>query len=242
MKKYLRFLAAAVFFAALFIATAGAEDAVYHDTAVKATGFSPSQNISDGSRYTYCTAGENATVTLTRKGGIASLYIEFDRLPSPWTLTDPTSGTSVVCGTHTFLHEFVDVSALFGGLPEALTLSFPEGIVIADLYAFSAGDLPDWVQIWEKPCEQADLLLISSHSDDEQLFFAGVLPYYAIERPGLRPDHRCGELPHFPNGHLPPPCIRYFYRLRLFPRAEPHPPGTGAHHGDSGKRSGRLCI
>ena len=44
------------------------------------------------------------------------------------------------------------------------------------------GELPDWVQTWEPPCTEADLLLISSHSDDEQLFFAGILPYYAVER------------------------------------------------------------
>ena len=30
--------------------------------------------------------------------------------------------------------------------------------------------------------ERADILLLSSHSDDEQLFFAGILPYYAGER------------------------------------------------------------
>lgn len=182
MKKCLRFLASAVLFITLFAAAAGAEEAIYHDTTAEVTGFSSSQNILDGSRYTYSSAGESAAVTLTRKGGIASLYIEFDRLPSPWTLTDPATGTRVTCGTHTFLHEFVDVSALFGGLPETLTLSFPMGVVIADLYAFSAGDLPDWVQVWEPPCVQADLLLLSSHSDDEQLFFAGVLPYYATER------------------------------------------------------------
>ena len=35
----------------------------------------------------------------------------------------------------------------------------------------------DDLQVWDKPCKKADLLLFSSHSDDEQLFFAGVLPY-----------------------------------------------------------------
>ena len=48
-----------------------------------------------------------------------------------------------------------------------------------DIYAFAAGSLPDFVQKWEKPLERADILLNSSHSDDDQLFFAGLLPYYA---------------------------------------------------------------
>ncbi len=37
------------------------------------------------------------------------------------------------------------------------------------------------MQIWKPPCEKADLLLLPTHADDEQLFFAGVLPRYAGE-------------------------------------------------------------
>ena len=59
-----------------------------------------------------------------------------------------------------------------------LTVDFG-GAKISDVYAFSAGTLPDFVQNWEKPLERADILLNSSHSDDDQLFFAGLLPYYA---------------------------------------------------------------
>jgi LmbE family N-acetylglucosaminyl deacetylase len=76
----------------------------------------------------------------------------------------------------------VDVKALFGTLPRQLTLHFEKGTVISEIYTFSDGELPDWVQVWQPPCEQTDLMLLSTHSDDEQLFFAGVLPYYAIER------------------------------------------------------------
>ena len=36
----------------------------------------------------------------------------------------------------------------------------------------SAGELPDFVQIWNPPCEKADMMIITTHSDDEQLFFA----------------------------------------------------------------------
>ena len=40
------------------------------------------------------------------------------------------------------------------------------------------GELPDFVEIWQPSCEVADLLLFSTHSDDEQLFFLGLLPTY----------------------------------------------------------------
>ena len=161
---------------------AGAEEALYGDAAVEAEGFSRPGNLTDGDRTAVASAGGPGRVTISREGGIAALYIEFDRIPGPWTLTDPAAGESLPCGEEGFLHEYVDLSALGNGLPQEVALDFPEGAAIGEIYAFSPGELPDWVQTWQPPCEQADLLLVSSHADDEQLFFAGVLPYYAVER------------------------------------------------------------
>ncbi len=163
----------------LFSVSISAQEAICSDAAFAATGLSSPRHISDGTRSTQSTAGENATLTITRSGGIAALYIEFAHVPSPWTLIDPATSTEIACGQNGFLHEFCDLSDT---LPETVTLHFPAGTAIADVYTFSQGELPDWVQVWNPPCEQADLLLLSSHSDDEQLFFAGVLPYYAVER------------------------------------------------------------
>lgn len=162
-----------------------AAEADYQNAQIEAEGFSNPARISDGSRNTYTSAAEGGTVTVFREDGIAGIYIEFDRLPQTWTLTDPNTGMSVTCGQNGFLHEYVDVTGLFGEMPGTLTMNFEADTVLADIYVFSEGDLPDWVQIWQPPLEEADLLLISSHSDDEQLFFLGVLPYYAGER-GLK--------------------------------------------------------
>lgn len=159
-----------------------AAEARYGDSAVAAEGFSSPGSLTDGDRTAVASTQGPARVTVTREGGIAALYIEFDRVPQPWTLTDPAAGETAPCGEDGFLHEYVDVSALGEGLPEEVVLDFPEGAAIGELYVFSEGELPGWVQVWEPPCDQADLLLISSHADDEQLFFAGVLPYYAVER------------------------------------------------------------
>jgi LmbE family N-acetylglucosaminyl deacetylase len=61
-------------------------------------------------------------------------------------------------------------------------MEFPGGVMPQDIYAFDGTDVPDWVQIWQPPCAKADFMLISTHADDEQLFFAGVLPYYSRVR------------------------------------------------------------
>lgn len=162
--------------------TVSAEEAAYQDSVLTGEGFDNFKKICDGNRDTYGKASAEGTVTVSRKDGIGGIYIEFDRIPEKWTLTEPDSGIDIICGENAFLHEFVDIEELLGELPDKLVLSFETGTRIADIYVFSEGELPSWVQVWQPPCERADLLLISSHSDDEQLFFSGILPYYAGER------------------------------------------------------------
>lgn len=176
----MRFLRAFALFALLcaaFTVSAGAEEAVYTGAAFEAEGFSNAKRLWDGDQTTWSAAKEGGQVTVSREDGVAGLYLLFDRLPRPWTL----NGTAA-CGEEGFLHQYVDVSARLGKAPESVTLAFPEGTVLSEIYAFSPGETPGWVQQWQPPLEEADLMLISSHSDDEQLFFAGLLPYYAVER------------------------------------------------------------
>lgn len=106
--------------------------------------------------------------TLRCEEEASSLYMIFDSEPGAYTV----NGREV---EHPyFLHKCVDISpsreiSISGALPK-------------EIHAFAGDELPSWVQRWEPPCERADLLLISSHADDEQLFFAGILPYYAAVR------------------------------------------------------------
>lgn len=159
-----------------------AAEADWSQTFVETIGFDNPSALTDADYNTFTSAWDESTVTLSRSDEIHGLYLVFDRIPEPWQLTDPVSGKSAPCGTNGFLHEYIDVAELFGTDAKNLTLSFPKETAIADIYAFSAGDIPDWVQMWAPPCEEADLLLFTSHSDDEQLFFAGLLPLYAGER------------------------------------------------------------
>lgn len=168
-----------------FRGEAYAAEADYQSTQFTVEGFEAPARISDGNRTTYSRAETTATVTVTSTDGIEALYIEFDRLPNVWTLQNADTGESVICGQNSFLHEYVSVTGLFGSPAEKLILEFQTDTVVADVYGFGEGTLPDWVQMWQPPLEEADLLLLSSHSDDEQLFFLGVLPYYAGER-GLK--------------------------------------------------------
>jgi len=56
-----------------------------------------------------------------------------------------------------------------------------EPFQVAFLQVVGEGPLPRWVQRWEKPDRDIDLMLISTHPDDEILWFGGLLPTYAGE-------------------------------------------------------------
>ena len=138
--------------------------------------------FTDGVYGTYAVAQAGSKVVLGCPAGISCVYVEFDTIPeAPWTITDSASGKTAQCGGNGYLHEYQELTELFSGNPSEVTLSFAEGTQIANIFAFP-GEAPVWVQKWEPTLEKADLLLVSTHSDDEQLFFAGILPYYAKEK------------------------------------------------------------
>lgn len=77
-------------------------------------------------------------------------------------------------GRTTFAEPSVDSAYI------TLTIRFPHGSVsLCEISVFTPGYLPGYVQVWEPAKEgQTDLILFSTHGDDDQLFFAGLLPYY----------------------------------------------------------------
>lgn len=124
------------------------------------------------------------TITLEHGQGMGSLYILFGMEYGEYTVTCNDTAQSCSFGKNGFLHEFLDLEEAFGCSPKSVTLSFENGAAeLSEIYAFTSGQVPAFVQRWEQPLDgQADLVLFSTHGDDEQLFFAGMLPYYASER------------------------------------------------------------
>lgn len=62
-----------------------------------------------------------------------------------------------------------------------MTLTFQQAAQVSEIRVFGAGELPADVQVWELPCDKADLMLCSTHSDDEHLFFLGMIPTMAAK-------------------------------------------------------------
>lgn len=146
------------------------------------SGFPSIRALFDGKLLSGKAASEDASLTLEYEGGIGSLYFLFDAACGSYTITDNGSGKSITAGEYGFIHEFVDLAAAFETAPASVTVTFPDGVRIFELFVYAPGEVPETVQKWQLPADgKTDLVLFSTHCDDEQLFFAGVLPYYAGE-------------------------------------------------------------
>lgn len=130
-------------------------------------------DISDGDYFTTEYFDPGTEITLTSDTAIDSLYIIWEEIPGSWTLD--AGGETMICGQEGFLHEYIKLPA---GTSYATICVGSNRLTIADIYAFSGGELPAFVQTWAEPYEEADILLVSTHADDEVLFFGGIIPNY----------------------------------------------------------------
>lgn len=147
------------------------------------TGFQFLDSLFDGNLVWGKSVSVPASLTMESEAGIGSLYIRFAVFHGDYTLRDPENGTEYLW-QQKYLHDFIDLEALFGYIPNTVELVFDHGsVTINELTVYSPGEVPADVQRWQDPVEgQTDLIVFSTHGDDEHLFFAGILPYYAGER------------------------------------------------------------
>lgn len=138
-----------------------------------------SGKLLDAEYTSYVSLSAGDVLTVSSENEFSSLYIVWNKIPGEWTMS--TANKTYTLGKNGFLHEYVDIKALTAAAVKQLSITIPKDLSLCDISIFTDGALPDWVQVWQPPCEKADIMLLSTHSDDEQLFFAGILPYYAGE-------------------------------------------------------------
>ncbi len=131
--------------------------------------------VTDNNQYTYYKAESDVCIKVSTQEPVTGIYCMFEK-PCVWTLTLP-DGSVRQGGENEFIHEYFELTQPVTGFE----LNIPADGRLTDVYAFSAGKLPDWVQVWQPPCERADLMLMPTHADDEHLWFGGAMPYYAGE-------------------------------------------------------------
>lgn len=108
------------------------------------------------------------------------LYLCWGTRPETWTLYQ--NGEEAAHSDDSgFAHEYVEVKG-GGTLRLVMQASEKQKIVLGELFVLQGDTPPDWVQRWEPTREEADLMVLVAHPDDELLFMGGSIPYYELVR------------------------------------------------------------
>lgn len=134
--------------------------------------------VADDYTGTKVRAYSEDTLQIESATPFAGLYLVWDAVPGSYTIQ--WEGGSRICGEYGFLHEYMEL----GEAVTAVTFVFPPdaSVLLCDLKLYSEGSAPEDVQLWLPPCQEADVLVFPTHSDDDALFFGALIAYYAIEQ------------------------------------------------------------
>ena len=181
MKRILCFLLTAAVFALCSSSyyTVSAEEQKAETVRLSASKEQPTNGllwkIFDKSETTYFETDTENRLTFTAASPVRQLYFIFEK-PCEWSLVLP-GGEVLPEGGDGMIHKYIGLTEA----AEQFEMLIPAGCMLTEVYAFTEGTLPKWVQVWDPPCDRADLLVLPAHADDELLWFGGAIPYYAGE-------------------------------------------------------------
>lgn len=114
-------------------------------------------------------------------GGI---YACFGNLPASWEVQVSKDGTKweTVAQGPSYLHAWVPLPEPARYVRMQVTTGKQYELYLNEFFVLGVGEKPAWVQDWQPTCEKADILFISTHPDDELIFFGGAIPTYATEQ------------------------------------------------------------
>lgn len=138
------------------------------------------KRITDGDYRTYWESGKvkHPYVSIQSEKPIYGLYLCFQKKPENYEI-QTQEGATLAAGDTLFHHVFYELDGVRDVKVQALgdgktTMGFNE------IFVFGEGEIPEWVQRWEKPLGKADILFLSAHPDDELLFMGGAIASSAL--------------------------------------------------------------
>ncbi len=115
---------------------------------------------------------------------IGALYVCFGNVPETWAVQTSDNGKDwfTVAEGPQFLHAYVELPEPSRYARMIVTTGKNYELYLNEFFVLGVGDKPDWVQDWQPTPEKADIMFISTHPDDELIFFGGGIPTYAAEQ------------------------------------------------------------
>ena len=128
-------------------------------------------SLNDNSYDSYYTISPDQDIKIHSEESIKYLYIIYEMGSVTGKLT--THNETVNLGKDGYLHEFIELN----NPSNDLTLKYDDYVTISEVRCYPEGEIPNDVQRWTRDYD-ADLIIFSTHADDEVLFFAGIMPTY----------------------------------------------------------------
>ena len=115
---------------------------------------------------------------------IGGIYACFGNLPDSWEVQVSKDGKKWETAAQgpAYYHAWVPLSEPARYVRLQVTTGKQYELYMNEFFVLGVGDKPDWVQDWQPTVEKADIMFISTHPDDELIFFGGAIPTYATER------------------------------------------------------------
>ena len=140
------------------------------------------KNLNDG---LYSTVWQGArgesSLEIYSPAACYGLYIRWTQEPRPFIIQTMQNDQWITCQrfeASSIVHQYFPLEGLtiFRLVPEK---DDGKSFGISEISLFGEGKTPSWVQSWEPTIQDADLMVLFAHPDDEVLYFGGLLPYYA---------------------------------------------------------------
>ena len=114
---------------------------------------------------------------------IGGVYVCFGSLPDSWEIQVSEDGKKWETAAQgpAYYHAWVPLEEPARYARVKVTTGKQFTLRVNEIFFLSEGDKPDWVQDWQPTPEKADIMFISTHPDDELIFFGGAIPTYAVE-------------------------------------------------------------
>lgn len=133
---------------------------------------SETSKLSDNNVKTNVVLKNGNTLSIKSGEGISHIYIVYE-LESKTGILKTNNNEEKSLGKDGFLHEYIKLDKD----ANEVTIEYNNDAKISEITIFGNGDIPSYVQRWTKE-DKTDLMIFSTHADDEQLFFSGVMPTY----------------------------------------------------------------
>ena len=136
-----------------------------------------SKRLSDRWRYSHSDAWVG--IQLPKDEIAGAICIEWEMDPTSYELVEYDDQDNAL-RTRTQDDNFPNICTMFPLLPECRKIRInlkEKGQPICRITVFSEGVLPASVQTWLPPQEKVDMMVFSTHQDDEVIFLGGTIPY-----------------------------------------------------------------